>query len=62
MLIERTTDERPFITLSQVYHLLFESWQGNTHTADEDERTLVGCALDEHFLAVVTIDVYKRQV
>ena len=25
---------------------MFESWQGNTHTADEDERTLVGCALD----------------
>ena len=47
--------EVELFTFSQVYHLLFESWQGNTHTADEDERTLVGCALDEHLLAVVTI-------
>ena len=46
--------EVELITLSQVYHLLFESRQGNAHTADEDERTLVGSALDEHLFAVVT--------
>lgn len=47
--------EVELFTLSQVYHLLFESWQSNAHAADEDERALVGCALDEHLLAVVTI-------
>ena len=38
--------EVELFTFSQVYHLLFKSWQGNAHTADEDERTLVGSALD----------------
>ena len=42
------------LALFKIYHLLFECWQCYAHAADEDERTLVCCTLDEHFFTVIT--------
>ena len=43
------------LALSQVYYLLLECRQGNAHAADEEERALVGSALDEHFFTITSL-------
>ena len=47
--------EVELLAFSQINYLLLESWQSNTHAADEEERTLICSALDEHLFAVITL-------
>ena len=47
--------EVELLAFSQINYLLLESWQSNAHAADEEERTLICSALDEHLFAVITL-------
>ena len=47
--------EVELFALSQINYLLLESRQGYTHTADEEERTLICSALNQHLFAVITL-------
>ena len=47
--------EVELFALSQINYLLLESRQGYTHTADEEERTLICRALNQHLFAVITL-------